>query len=160
MIRTVLGDVAPDDLGLCHAHDHVLIGDGLGARREPDLLIDDVELAVDEVQSFRKAGGGTLVDAMPLDCGRDPEGLVEVSRRTGVHIVATTGFHTSGYYEARHWSACLDASAVADLLCAEVTDGMDRHSYGGPLPERLAAPRRARQGGDRARGDGAGGRCC
>jgi predicted metal-dependent phosphotriesterase family hydrolase len=139
VVRTVLGDVDPVELGFCSSHDHVLIGDGLGARGNPELLIDDVEEAVREVEAFRTAGGGTLVDAMPLDCGRDPGGLVEVSRRTGVHIVATTGFHTPIYYEARHWSTVLDPGDIAELLVAEVEVGMDRCSYGGPVVQRLAA---------------------
>lgn len=139
IVRTVLGDVDAGTLGFCSSHDHVLIGDGFGARTNPDLLIDDVEAAVQEVSLFRDAGGRTMVDAMPLDCGRDPAGLVEVSRRTGVHIVATTGFHTPMYYESRHWSTQLTADAIAVLLVAEVEEGMDRFSYSGPQVERLPA---------------------
>ncbi|MBA2607936.1 MAG: phosphotriesterase-related protein, partial [Actinobacteria bacterium] len=45
VVRTVLGDVDPSALGFCSAHDHVLIGDGLGARANPDLLIDDLDAA-------------------------------------------------------------------------------------------------------------------
>jgi predicted metal-dependent phosphotriesterase family hydrolase len=139
MVRTVLGDVEAGTLGFCSSHDHVLIGDGLGARTNPDLLIDDVDAAVRELALFKDAGGGSMVDAMPLDCGRDPAGLVEVSRRSGVHIIATTGFHTPMYYESRHWSTQLTADAIAVLLVAEVEEGMDRFSYGGPTIDRLAA---------------------
>jgi phosphotriesterase-related protein len=138
-VRTVLGDVDASTLGFVSSHDHVLIGDGLGARTNPDLLIDDVDAAVQELTLFKEAGGRTIVDAMPLDCGRDPVGLVEVSRRTGVHIVATTGFHTPMYYESRHWSTQLSAEAIAVLLVAEVEEGMDRFSYGGPHIDRLPA---------------------
>lgn len=139
MIRTVLGDIEPADAGFCSAHDHVLIAEGVGTLRNPDLRIDGVDEAVEEVGAFQRAGGGTIVDAMPVDSGRDPAGLVEVSRRTGVHVVATTGFHKPEYYEDRHWSRAVAADALADLLAAEVTDGMDRWSYGGPVVERLAA---------------------
>jgi len=38
-----------------------------------------------------------MVDAMP-EGGRDLEKLREVSRRTGIHIVAATGLHTEKYY--------------------------------------------------------------
>lgn len=137
--RTVLGDVDVLELGFCSSHDHVLIGDGLGARANPDLLIDDLDEAVAEVTAFQEAGGRTLVDAMPLDCGRAPAGLVEVSRRTGVNIIATTGFHTPKYYEDRHWSTSLPVDVIADLLVAEVEQGMDRQSYGGPVIDRLEA---------------------
>jgi 5-phospho-D-xylono-1,4-lactonase len=139
VVRTVLGDVDAATLGFCSAHDHVLIGDGIGARTNPDLLIDDVDAAVVEVEAFMAAGGRAMVDAMPLDCGRDPAGLVEVSRRTGAQIVATTGFHTPHYYEANHWSTQLPVGTIADLLVAEVTEGMDRFSHGGPVVSRLAA---------------------
>lgn len=139
MIRTVLGDIDPGTAGFCSAHDHVLIADGIGTLRAPDIRIDGLEEAVDEVAGFGQAGGGTLVDAMPVDCGRDPAGLVEVSRRTGVNVVASTGFHKPEYYEERHWSKVLDDEALVDLLVAEVADGMDRHSYGGPVVHRLEA---------------------
>lgn len=139
IVRTVLGDLDPLELGFCSSHDHVLIGDGLGARGNPDLLIADLDEAVAEVASYRAAGGGTLVDAMPLDCGRDPLGLVDVSSRTGVHVIATTGFHTPHYYEAAHWSTSVPVPIIADLLVAEVVVGMDRYSYGGPVVERIAA---------------------
>lgn len=139
MIRTVLGDIPAPQLGRTHAHDHVLIADSLGTRGDPDLTIDDVERAVAEVRDFQRAGGGALVDAMPLDSGRDPAGLVAVSRRTGVHIVATTGFHTPRYYEQSHWSGTLPQEKVVELLCAEVQLGMDARSYSGPVVERLSA---------------------
>lgn len=139
MIRTVLGDVPPADTGFCSAHDHVLIAHGIGTVRTPDLLIDGLDEAIAEVDGFRRAGGGLLVDAMPVDCGRDPAGLVSVSRQTGVHIVATTGFHKPEYYEDRHWSRSLPVEAIADLLVAEIDCGMDRWSYGSPVVERLDA---------------------
>ena len=139
MIRTVLGDIPAGALGFCHAHDHVLIGENIASRSNPDLLIDDVPAAAEEVMLFRRAGGGAIVDAMPLDCGRDPDGLVRVSRQTSVHIVAATGFHTRRYYPPGHWSERMAPGAIADMLAAEVTDGMDRLSHGGPRVERIAA---------------------
>jgi predicted metal-dependent phosphotriesterase family hydrolase len=139
VIRTILGDIEASAAGFCSAHDHVLIGDGIGTLRTPDLLIDDVDAAIDEIDEYRRSGGGTIVDAMPVDCGRDPVGLAEVSRRTGVHIVATTGFHKPEYYEAGHWSRSLSDDVIVDLLVSEIVDGMDRWSYGGPVVERLPA---------------------
>ncbi len=139
MIRTVLGDIGRSALGFCHAHEHVLIRAGIGTRDNPDLLIDDVDAATEEVGLFHNAGGGALVDTMPLDCGRDAVGLVEVSHRTGVHIVATTGFHTRRYYEPGHWSEDLGVGKIAELLVDEILVGMDRRSHGGPYVERLTA---------------------
>lgn len=139
MIRTVLGDIHPDHLGFCDAHDHVLIRGGLGVARNPDLGIGSVEAAVEEVASYAERGGRAIVDAMPVDCGRWPAGLVAVSQRTGVHIVATTGFHTPQYYGDDHWSYAYDEDRITDLLIAEVREGMDAGSYGGPVVSRLEA---------------------
>lgn len=141
MIRTVLGDIPGPALGFCHAHDHVLIGPGLGTTANPDLLIDDVGDAIEEVEIFRDAGGGAIVDCMPLDCGRDPDGLIEVSKRTGVHIIAATGFHTRRYYPPGHWSESLSVDDLADMLTAEVADGMDgrSHAAGPGVARRIGA---------------------
>jgi 5-phospho-D-xylono-1,4-lactonase len=139
VIRTVLGDIDSDSLGFCHAHEHVLIQASIGTGDNPDLLIDDVGAAIEEVNLFSRAGGNALVDAMPLDSGRNPDGLVEVSQRTGTHIVATTGFHTRRYYEPGHWSERIPVQDIADLLAAEITIGMDRFSHGGPQVDRTTA---------------------
>jgi phosphotriesterase-related protein len=139
VVRTVLGDIDASTLGFCSAHDHVLIGDGLGARANPDLLVDDLDAALVDLAAFADAGGAAMVDAMPLDCGRDPVGLVAASHRSGVHIVATTGFHTPHYYEANHWSTTASVDRIADLLVAEVSEGMDRYSYSGPVVDRIEA---------------------
>lgn len=139
VVRTVLGDIDPGDLGFCHAHDHLLIGAGIGTAANPDLLIDDVDAAAEEVRLFAAAGGRAIVDAMPLDCGRDAAGLVEISRRTSVHVIATTGFHTRHYYEPGHWSERLPLDTVLEVLTDEVTVGLDRHGHGGPTVERLDA---------------------
>jgi predicted metal-dependent phosphotriesterase family hydrolase len=139
VIRTVLGDIEPGELGFCDAHDHVLISGGVGVVKTPDLDISDRDIATAELRSYRAGGGAAMVDCMPLDCGRDPVGLVEVSRATGVHIVASTGFHTPHYYTDDHWSYAYDEQRIADLLVAEVVDGMDRGSYGGPYVDRLDA---------------------
>ncbi|HZA00113.1 MAG TPA: hypothetical protein VE575_15235 [Acidimicrobiales bacterium] len=139
MIRTVLGDVPPSELGFCHAHEHVLIRGGLGVMKNPDLGIGDVDAAVEELTAFRRAGGGAMVDAMPLDCGRDAAGLVEVSRLTGIHIVAATGFHTPHYYDDIHWTYSYPIDDIVELLVAEVEEGLDEHGYNGPRVRRLAA---------------------
>lgn len=139
MIRTVLGDIEPDELGFCDAHDHVLIRGGVGVVKNPDLDVSDRDVATSELRAFRDGGGGAMVDCMPVDAGRDPAGLVDVSRATGVHIVATTGFHTPHYYTDAHWSYQYDEERIVELLVAEIVEGMDRGSYGGPHVDRLDA---------------------
>jgi predicted metal-dependent phosphotriesterase family hydrolase len=143
-VRTVLGDVDPGSLGVVDAHDH-LIRTGAGeVYLDPDHLLDDLEKAVQEAELFVKASrrwaeGGTVIDMCPADCGRDAEQLAEVSRRVpGLQVVAATGFHREHVYlETRsHWVSRYSEEQIAELLIADIREGIDRHDYSGPLVER------------------------
>lgn len=137
VVRTVLGDVSPGALGRVDMHDHLLIAGGPAVDRDPDLRIDDREDAAREATAFRQAGGGTIVDAMPSGCGRDAEGLVEVTRSTGVHVVATAGFHTESYYDSLHWARRYPGDRLARVLARECLEGFDRWDFSGPETEPL-----------------------
>src|SRR5688572_23539295 len=54
--------------------------------------------AVGEGERLGGAGGGPLVDVTTVGLSPKPEALVEVSERTGVKIVAGTGFYIAGSY--------------------------------------------------------------
>ncbi|MFR1989782.1 MAG: hypothetical protein ACLS3C_06875 [Oscillospiraceae bacterium] len=45
-----------------------------------------------ELLDYRAAGGSTIVDAQPVGCNRMTKELVQLSRDSGVQIVASTGF--------------------------------------------------------------------
>jgi predicted metal-dependent phosphotriesterase family hydrolase len=131
-IRTVLGDVKPRDLGVTYAHEHLVIDGGRPVELYPDFLLADVEVAVEEIGAAHALGLGAVVDAMPCDAGRNVRKLVEISRRTGVHVVAPTGLHLAKYYGERHWSVLLDADALAGMFTADIVEGIDEHDYHEP----------------------------
>lgn len=133
VIRTVLGDISPETLGVCYAHEHVIIEAGWVTAQNPDFLLADADKAVDELRAFRAAGGNAMIDAMPCDCGRNPEKLAEVSRQTGVHIVGATGIHLGKYYPPGHWSERLSAETLAELFVGDIMKGIDRNDYSGPF---------------------------
>ena len=135
-VRTVLGDIPPTELGVTDAHDHIVIIGGRAVEMYPDLLLLDTDKAVEELEMAKVKGLRSVVDAMPGGLGRDPERLAEVSRRSGVNIVAATGLHQARWYEDIHWSHRLSAETMADLFAADVTDGIDRNDYLCPIVER------------------------
>jgi phosphotriesterase-related protein len=135
-VRTVLGDIASADLGVTDAHEHVIITGGRAVEMYPDLLLIDVDKAVEELEMARAKGLRSVVDAMPCGLGRDAERLAEVSRRSGVNIVAPTGLHQARWYSDLHWSHRLDAEQMASLFRADVTEGIDRNDYGCPIVDR------------------------
>lgn len=138
-VRTVLGDVEPEQLGMVYSHEHLFIGGGLGVMKNSDLALNSVDKACEEVEAVKPFGVKTFVDMMPIDCGRNPSALVEIARRTGTHVIASTGFHKPMYYDDLHWIYHYSVEQISDLLVAEIAEGMDRHSYNGPIVERLAA---------------------
>ncbi len=140
-VRTVLGDIAPDQLGLTYAHEHVLLDAPIAEDRFPHILLDDEEAAVAELAACSAAGVGAVVDALPCAIGRDPLRLASTSRRSGVHIIATTGLHTRKWYPGLSWANELDPQALADLFVADIDEGIDRFDYRGPHVERT--PHRA-----------------
>src|SRR4051812_48654542 len=119
-VRTVLGDIAPQNLGLCYSHEHVIIDPSFPTQKNPDFQIDSVENAAIELAEFHYAGGRAMIDTMPCNCGRNAAKLAEVSRRTGVHIVCPTGLHLQKYYPASHWSERITEDELCELFVAEI----------------------------------------
>ena len=94
IVRTVLGDIDPRELGPCDAHEHLF----LVTPTQPGDEFADVEKAIEEAETLVAAGGRALVDWTPIGLGRDLDGLERVARATGLHIVAATGLHRDPHY--------------------------------------------------------------
>ncbi len=120
-IRTVLGDIAPEELGITLGHEHLLIDlrglwDNPPAERAHlidqelilenhgelmrnpydsrlNLLIDDPELSIRELMYYKAAGGQGLIDMTTVGINPDPQGLCEIAQRTGIHVVAGCGYY-------------------------------------------------------------------
>jgi phosphotriesterase-related protein len=138
LVRTVLGDIDPADLGFTYVHEHLIIDSPLIVDRWPHIRLDDVDAAVAELALCTAAGVGAMVDAMPAASGRDPDRLAAISRGSGVHVIACTGLHTSKYYEGQQWTAEESPEILAGLFIADVVDGIDRYDYMGPVIRRTA----------------------
>jgi 5-phospho-D-xylono-1,4-lactonase len=129
-VRTVLGDIAPAELGPCDAHEHLF----LVTPAQPGDEYSDVSKAIEEARTLRHAGAWALVDWTPIGLGRDLEGLRAVSEATGLHIVAATGLHRDVHYAAddplrTESEAALASRFVADLEhCGIVKVAADYHT--------------------------------
>ena len=134
--RTVLGDVEPAAMGVTYAHEHLIIDGGRPVEMSPDFLLADVDRLATELADAAAVGLQTAIDAMPADCGRNPAKLAELSRRTGINVVAATGLHHEKFYGPSHWSLRASEDELADLFVADVADGIDERDYGGPIVRR------------------------
>lgn len=88
---------------------------------QDNLRLDDDEGVRDELSRFREAGGHTLVDLSTLTIGPYPEKLRDLSQKTGLNIVAGTGF----YLKRAHPGWVQDASweQLYEHMLRDVTEG-------------------------------------
>jgi 5-phospho-D-xylono-1,4-lactonase len=135
-VRTVLGDIAPHEMGLTFSHEHIIIEESFPALANPDFILNDVNKVSEELKNFYFAGGRTLVDTMPANCGRNVLKLAEVSQRTNAHIIAPTGIHLEKYYLPNHWRYHLSEDELTDLFIKDVEEGIDEYDYGCPVVKR------------------------
>lgn len=125
-IRTVLGDVDPRTLGPTYGHEHLLfrpLGDW--ARGEEDLVLDDQDRAARELELFRDAGGGTVVEVTTPELGRDPAGLRSLASRTGIQIVASTGHVCEEYWRGGPDPSKVPHDELAGAFTRDLIEGMD-----------------------------------
>lgn len=120
----MLGPLFPEKLGFTQCHEHLMLSKGVSYECNPSLWMDDIEASVKEVTSYRKMGGAAFVEAQPGGCNRMSEELKEISARTGVHIVASTGFHKMQFYPKGHWIGNTDRDRLAGFFIEELTKGM------------------------------------
>ncbi len=123
-IQTVLGPIAPKELGVTYGHDHIFFRPPSPfAEQDPDLCLDSVEAAIKELGYFRAAGGQALVEMTTVDVGRAPEEMQAVAAATGVHIIAATGYNKAKFHE-RIVAPKTEDEIVAEMV-RELNQGMD-----------------------------------
>jgi len=135
-VRTVLGDIAPGEMGLTYSHEHVVIEESFATIANKDFILNDTGKISEELSEFYAVGGRTLVDTMPVNCGRNVLKLAEVSGKSNVNIIAPTGIHLEKYYPPNHWRYHLSEDELTELFIKDVEEGIDEHDYGCPLVKR------------------------
>ena len=123
-VQTVLGPVAPGDLGFTLPHEHTKCSLWwIENRWDYWELIGDEPRINEELAAYKGLGGGTLVDVTPIGIGRDLARLARLSQATGLHIVAGAGWYRQAYYPAE---ARIDRRSIDDLadeIVQEFVDG-------------------------------------
>jgi phosphotriesterase-related protein len=119
---TVFGPLAASELGITLPHEHVLC-DLWRVTRDPNHFMTDVALAIEEVRRFKAAGGGAIVECTSRNFGRDPRGLQEVSRATGVHIVMGCGWYREPFYDRALYE--FSVGRIATDIEREIVEGVD-----------------------------------
>lgn len=138
-IRTVLGDIKPEEFGVCDAHEHLFRAGGPEVSHDKDFLIDNYEATVKEVQDWIDHGGKSMVLMDPMGCGRNVPATVRLAQEFAgkAHFVATTGFQKGDFYDHKvSFAATNTVEDIVEMMCLEITEGMDQNSYNGPVVKR------------------------
>ncbi|RZT68768.1 phosphotriesterase family protein [Leucobacter luti] len=147
LVQTVLGAVAPEQLGMTLMHEHLFLDirrpahspnprpgewdpaaqlpltlDTLAAvrRGQPNAendILGDEALLLDEVGDFVRQGGGTMVEVTPRGVGRDAAALARLSRASALNIVMG-----SGWYQRDLLPRGFAERSVAELTAMIVAD--------------------------------------
>jgi len=121
-VRTVRGPIGPESLGRTLMHEHVLC-DFYRVTGKPDHLLNDEDLAVEELQPLVAAGGAGLVECTTPDLHRNPPALRRISERTGLHIIMGAGWYRQPFYPEEIDRA--PTAALAERMIQELTVGVD-----------------------------------
>lgn len=112
-VQTVRGPVDAGALGFTLPHEHICVGTAGLWQAWPELFGGRsafIAKVVAQLKIAKAEGVDTLVDVTPDDIGRDVRLLEEVSRKSGVHIIACTG----------HW--LVPSLTMAARTVEELTD--------------------------------------
>ena len=122
VIRTVTGDIAPEKLGVCYAHEHVL-GYPPDPNEDEDFFMTSEPAATHELIWFRQAGGQAVVEMSPSDYGRNAAGLRRISQVTGVNIICVTGHHKEKF--SLQWTTNATVDDMTQEFIRDITIGID-----------------------------------
>jgi predicted metal-dependent phosphotriesterase family hydrolase len=120
-VRTVLGDIAPEDLGATDYHEHLFQVSPL----LPGDDLDDEAASGEEAGLLHRSGAGAMVEATPTGLGRRPEAVARVSAGTGLRIVHVTGAHREAHYSPGDPLLDESVDALVDRFSGDLFSGMD-----------------------------------
>ena len=129
-VMTVTGSIIKEDIGKCLVHQHAIFG-------YPGWQCSTTNFDYSEAMSYvsgvvsdakRRFDLKTFIDATPGDCGRNVEFLKELSERTEVNIIASTGCYFEGegasqYYKMRLMVGNAEEE-IYDMMMKDLTKGV------------------------------------
>lgn len=130
-VNTVLGPISSGELGITLIHEHLICGRPGQVCDARDIAYDRDEVSrtcLGALEEAKDCGLTTLVDATPIDLGRDAELIRRVSHESGINIICATGYYMEAA-EAAESSRPLgvafgSAPQVYETLMQDITQGI------------------------------------
>ena len=133
MINSAIGPLSPDKLGTTLVHEHFCFAypgwfaDVTIAPYDPEAVL---QAGLAACATLKEIGVQTVIDPTPNDTGgRDPLLYKELSGRTGINIICTTGLYIEKegspvYWQGRKvWGTDI-SRMMADLFIKEISEGI------------------------------------
>jgi phosphotriesterase-related protein len=123
-VNTVLGPIDTAKLGFTLSHEHIIASSAGVWQAWPELFggrAKFISTAVEQLKRARDEGVNSIIDCTTIDLGRDIRMMEEVSRRSGMQVIAATG----------HWNdpsntmRSRTVEELADLFVREITVGIE-----------------------------------
>jgi len=106
-----------------------------------NLLLADEDVAVKEVEIYKRSGGNSIVEVTPIGLGRDPNGLAHISRSTGIHIIMGTAYYVSALHPPE--VKTMSEDEICDKFVSEICIGIENVMKGGGVARIGQTPARA-----------------
>ena len=125
MVNTVLGPMETSEMGRTLMHEHAVCFDMALKKAFGKKWVDEdaaIELIVKELKAAKEYSGiQTIVDATPINSGRDVKILKQVSEESGVNILAATGLFAFENFPIVGKSA----ECFVKLITEEIVSGVE-----------------------------------
>ena len=75
-VRTVLGDMQPEKMGLTYSHEHVIIDEGFSTMANPDFILNDTNLVTAELKEYYQRR---------IEMGKSKRSTINIIRNKIIH---------------------------------------------------------------------------
>ncbi len=120
-VITVLGPIAPEELGITQTHEHLIL-DAYDHYGNYGFVIDDEDLVVEEVSEYSRLGGRTLVDVTLDEIGRNPGALARIAKASGLNVIMGCSWYREFAYP--EIVAEKNSNELAEILVREIEVGV------------------------------------
>ena len=118
-MNVVLGNIK--ELGRVLMHEHLTID--LSGEKDADANLDDDEAMINDLKLLKTAGIDTITDVTNLGMGRDIDRMAMISQKSGVNVVASTGFYKTPFFPDMVYEKSV--RELSSFMIKEIVIGID-----------------------------------
>jgi len=120
IIRTITGDINPQNLGRTNYHEHAFQISPL----LPGDELTSLEKSGREFLRLAQSGFDSYVDATPIGLGRRPELITRIAQESGLQVIHATGVHKEAHYAEGQKVTDLTVQDLTKLFLYELQNGI------------------------------------